>query len=349
MNVPAENYPFCTIDPSESRVAVPDERLDFLHQFFKPPSKVPAYLTVIDIAGLVKGASQGAGLGNAFLSHIRAVDGIFHVIRIFEEADITHVEGNIDAIRDLEIIHEELRLKDIEFIGKTIDSSAKQLERGDKAKKQEIDLLKRLLLWLTEEKKDVRLGDWKTPEVELLNSYNLLTAKPVVYLVNMSEADYISKKNKWLGKIKQWIDARNPDPIVPFSCALENALVALEPAAAADYCKERSTTSSIPKIIRTGYHGLDLVHYFTAGEDEVRAWTIRKGTKAPQAAGVIHTDFEKGFICADIMTFVAFKEHGGIGGVKAAGKFMQKGREYVVQDGDIIEFKFNVAGGGKKK
>jgi obg-like ATPase 1 len=349
MNVPAENYPFCTIDPTESRVAVPDDRLDFLAEHFKPPSKVPAFLSVIDIAGLVRGASKGEGLGNAFLSHIKAVDGIFHVVRIFEQEDITHVEGGVDPIRDMEIIHEELLLKDIEFIDAQVATAEKTVRNADRVKKAEFEVLKKIQAWVKEDKKEVRLGDWKANEIEVLNPLNMITAKPVCYLVNMSESDYINKKNKWLGKVKTWIDARNPDPIVPFCGGFEAQLVAMEPAAADALCKTKGCVSAIPKIIKTGYHALDLVHYFTAGEDEVRAWTIRKGTKAPGAAGIIHTDFEKGFICADVMAFVSFKELGSIAAVKAGGKFMQKGREYVVLDGDIIEFKFNVTAPAKKK
>lgn len=350
MNVPAENYPFCTIDPSEARVAVPDERFDFLCEFHKPASRVPAYLTVIDIAGLVRGAAQGQGLGNAFLSHIRAVDGIMHVVRIFDDADVTHVEGAVDPVRDLEIISQELLAKDAEFLAKHVESLEKIVQRVDKTKKGELELARRLLHMVQEEKKEVRLGDWKAVEVELINPLNLLTAKPVIYLVNMSEADYISKKNRWLGRIKQWVDAKNPgDPIIPFCGQLEARLVAMPPAEAAEYLAARQAQSAIPRIIRTSYHALQLIHFFTAGPDEVRAWTIRRGTKAPQAAGVIHSDFEKGFICAEIMHFADFKEAGSEAACRASGKYYQKGRDHVIDDGDIIFFKFNASAGGKKK
>jgi obg-like ATPase 1 len=349
MNVPAENYPFCTIDPSESRVPVPDERFDFLCDFHKPASRVPAYLTVIDIAGLVRGASQGQGLGNAFLSHIRAVDGIMHVVRIFDDADVTHVEGAVDPIRDLEIIAQELMAKDAEFLAKHVESLEKVVQRIDKTKKGELELAKRLLQMVQEDKKEVRLGDWKATDIEMINTMNLITAKPAIYLVNMTEADYISKKNRWLGKIKQFVDEKNPgDPIIPFCGQLEARLVSLPPPEAAEYLKAKATQSAIPRIIKTSYHALQLIHFFTAGPDEVRAWTLRRGTKAPQAAGVIHTDFEKGFICAEIMHYADFKEAGSESACKANGKYLQKGREHIIDDGDIIFFKFNAAGGKKK-
>ena len=222
----AENYPFCTIDPEENRVAVPDERFDWLCETFKPASKVPAYLTVIDIAGLVKGAASGAGLGNAFLSHIRAVDGFFHIVRAFAELDVVHVEGEVDPIRDLEIIHEELRLKDEEFLSKQLDTAKKALRgsENDKTKKFEFDTIEKVYNWVCS-KKDVRFGDWSGKEIEVINTLQLLTAKSVVFLVNISESDYIKKKNKWLPKIKAWIDEKMPgDKMIPFSCSLESSV-----------------------------------------------------------------------------------------------------------------------------
>jgi len=252
LSVPAENYPFCTIDPNEARVPVPDRRFDWLVDVFKPASVVPASLAITDIAGLVKGAASGEGLGNAFLSHIRAVDGIFHVVRIFESGDITHVEGALDPVRDMEIISEELRLKDVEMVEAYYDKAEKESRRAakDKAKQDELAFVGRLLNYLREEKKEA----------------------------------------------------------------------------------------------------LRLVYFFTCGADEVRCWTIRQGTKAPQAAGVIHTDFMNGFICAEVMAYADFKEHGSESAVKAAGKYRQEGKNYTVVDGDIMFFKANTGGGlGKKK
>jgi len=349
LSVPAENFPFCTIEPNEARVSVPDERFDWLVDFWKPASKVPAVLQITDIAGLIRGASKGEGLGNAFLSHIRAVDGIFHVTRVFEDADVTHVEGAIDPVRDLEIINEELLLKDIESVGKHKERLEGEMRHSkDKKKKVDYDVLLRVEEILVKEKKPLRFVEWKAQDIDFLNTLQLLTAKPVVYLINMSEKDYIRKGNKWLAKIKAWVDANGGEPMVPFCGALETKLLGMSDDEAKKYLEEAKTISAIPKIIKTGYHTLDLIHFLTCGEDEVKCWTIRKYTKAPQAAGVIHTDFEKGFICAEVMKYEDFKELKSEGAVRAAGKLKQQGKTYDVQDGDIIFFKFNVSGGGKK-
>lgn len=344
LSVPAENYPFCTIDPNEARVNVPDERYEWLVDYFKPASKVPAVLSVTDIAGLIKGASKGEGLGNAFLSHIRAVDGIFHVTRIFEDDDVTHVEGSVDPVRDLQIVTEELILKDIETVAKRKEQLERELtHKKDKKKMQELETVNAVLKLLNQNKQ-VRYGDWKAQDIETLNSLSLLTAKPVVYLINMSEKDYIRKGNKWLGKIKQWVDSQGGEPIVPFCGVLEQKMLSMSKDEIAAYEKENKATSAIPKIIKTGYYALDLIHFFTCGTDEVKCWTIRRGTKAPQAAGIIHSDFEKGFICAEVMKFDEFKQLGSEAAVKAAGKYKQEGKGYVVCDGDILYFKANTVG-----
>ena len=348
----AENFPFCTIDPEESRVAVPDSRFDWLCQTYKPASKVPAYLTIIDIAGLVRGASEGAGLGNAFLSHIKAVDGIFQLVRAFDGEEVAHVEGDVDPIRDLEIISEELRLKDVEQLSKCVEQAKKAMRahENDKQRKFELETLQKLQHHVTEEKELIRFGDWSAKEIdEVINPLQLLTAKNVVYLVNISESDFARKKNRWLAKIKAWIDENSPgDTMIPLSCTLENNLVNLsseqerQEYLSSLASKEAMVASALPKIITTGYSVLQLQYFFTAGADEVRAWTIRNGTKAPQAAGVIHTDFERGFIMAEVMRYDDLRELGSEGSVKAAGKYHQKGKEYIVEDGDVIFFKFNV-------
>jgi obg-like ATPase 1 len=344
LNVPAENFPFCTIEPNEARVSVPDERYDWLTEFWKPASKVPAVLQITDIAGLIKGASQGEGLGNAFLSHIRAVDGIYHVTRVFEDTEVTHVEGSIDPVRDLEIIQEELILKDIEFVAKQREKLEGELRHSkDKKKLTELEVLGRVEAALNE-RKPIRFIDWKAQDIEFLNTLQLLTAKPAVYLINMSEKDYIRKGNKFLPKLKAWVDAHGGEPMVPFCGALEAKLVSLGEEEGKKYLEEIKTQSAIPKIIKTGYHALDLIHFFTCGEDEVKCWTIRKFTKAPQAAGVIHTDFEKGFVCAEVMKYEDFKELKSEGAVRAAGKLKQQGKTYDVCDGDIIFFKANTSG-----
>ncbi|XP_006003587.1 obg-like ATPase 1 isoform X1 [Latimeria chalumnae] len=348
----AENFPFCTIDPNESRVPVPDARYEYLCQHHKPASKVPAFLNVVDIAGLVKGAHAGQGLGNAFLSHISACDGIFHLTRAFEDDDITHIEGSVDPVRDIEIIHEELRLKDEELILPILDKLEKVAVRGgDKKLKPEFDIMCKAQNWIKDEKKHVRYyHDWNDKEIEVLNKHLFLTSKPMIYLVNLSEKDYIRKKNKWLIKIKEWVDKHDPGALViPFSGALELKLQDMSDEEKQKYLEEYKTQSALSKIIKAGYAALQLEYFFTAGPDEVRAWTIKKGTKAPQAAGKIHTDFEKGFIMAEVMKFEDFKEGGSEAAVKAAGKYRQQGRNYIVEDGDIIFFKFNTPQQSKKK
>jgi obg-like ATPase 1 len=350
LSVPAANYPFCTIDPNEARVTVPDERYEWLVEHFKPASKVPAVLQITDIAGLIRGASNGEGLGNAFLSHIRAVDGIFHVIRIFEDAEVSHVEGSVDPIRDLDIINEELILKDIETVTKMKEKLEKELSHNkkDKKKQQDLEVLDKCLAML-QKKEQIRFGEWKATEVDILNTLQLLTAKALVYLVNMSENDYFRRSNRWLAKIKKWVDEHGGEKIVPFCGAFEAMLLELDEEKRKAYLEEHKTTSAIPKIISTGYVTLDLIHFFTCGEDEVKCWTIRRNTKAPQAAGIIHTDFERGFVCAEVMKFDEYKELGSEGAVKAAGKYRQEGKNYTVCDGDIIYFKANTVGLDKEK
>lgn len=352
--VAAENFPFCTINPNESRVPVPDDRYEYLCEYYKPESRVPAFLNVVDIAGLVKGASEGHGLGNAFLSHINACDAIYHMCRAFESDEVTHVEGDVNPVRDLEIIFDELRMKDLQILQPVLDKMEKVVSRSgvDKAKKFEYDTLVKIHNLLETTKRHVRFETWNDKEIEILNQYLFLTSKPMIYLVNLSEEEYIKKKNKWLPKIKAWVDEHDPGAsIIPFSGAFEFKVIEMPEDERAKYLKEKQTTSALEKIIKTGYKVLQLEYFFTCGKDEVRAWTIQKGTKAPQAAGRIHGDFEKGFIMAEVMKFSDFKAEGSEAAVKAAGKYRQQGRSYVVDDGDIILFKFNAGAGlqGKKK
>lgn len=351
----AENFPFCTIDPNESRVPVPDPRYDYLCDVWKPASKVPAFLNVTDIAGLVKGASEGQGLGNAFLGHIKACDAMFHLCRTFEDKEITHVEGEVDPVRDLDIINEELRLKDEEFFLKAYEELDRKANRGSEKKlKPEYDIMTKIKGVLVDQKKHIRFGEWNGNDIEVLNKYLFITAKPMLYLVNLSEKDFIRKKNKWLPKIKEYVDKNDPGAmVIPFSGAFESNLMDMaSDEERAAYCEETKCTSSLDKIIVQGYKSLKLQYFFTGGADEVKAWTIQKGTKAPQAAGRIHGDFEKGFIMAEVMKFDDFKEEGSEQGCKAAGKYRQQGKTYTVEDGDIIFFKFNAGAGltaGKKK
>jgi len=350
----AENFPFCTIDPNENRVPVPDARYDFLVNNFQPASKVPAFLNVVDIAGLVKGAHEGKGLGNAFLSNINACDAIFHCIRAFPDEDIIHVEGDVNPARDLEIIHDELRLKDLEYLSKKMGNLEKLVVRGnDKKSKPEYDCMLKVQDAL-QAGKWVRNVTFDSKELEFVCQHLFLTAKPVIYLVNLSEKDYVRKKNKWLLKIKEWIDANDPGSmVILFSGEFELKLADLQTDEEKEaYMKEIGVPSALEKIIVNGYKALGLMYFFTTGKDEVKAWTIQKQTKAPQAAGRIHGDMEKGFIMAEVMAYEDFKEHGSENACKAAGKYKQKGREYVVEDGDILFFKFNAGAGitaAKKK
>eukprot|EP00899_Mesostigma_viride_P000770 jgi/Mesvir1/10694/Mv13784-RA.1 len=362
-NAAASNFPFCTIDPNEARAAVPDERYDFLCRVWSPPSEYPAFLQLVDIAGLIKGASTGAGLGNAFLSHIQAVDGIFHVVRAFDNDDVVHVEDSVDPVRDLDIITAELCAKDIAYVDKVRAERELDVKKDPKNKLPPIffsvmDRVQELL------KGNHPLGkaEWTAAEVEKINEVIPLciTTKPVVYIINISKADYIRGGNKYLAKIKAWIDSHGGGLAIPMSVEYEEELAALREKgdeagvqALIDATKGRG--SVLPKIVKCGYGELKLMYYFTAGEKEVRCWTVMRGVTAPQAAGVIHSDFERGFIKAEVVAFDDFKEHyGGVKGmanVKAAGKYRTEGKAYVVQDGDIIHFQFNVTknpGGGKK-
>ncbi|KAM3584757.1 hypothetical protein VKS41_003562 [Umbelopsis sp. WA50703] len=348
--VAAENYPFCTIDPEEARVTVPDERFDWLCKQYNPEKKTPAFLTVIDIAGLVRGAASGAGLGNAFLSHVRSVDAVYHLVRAFDNDDIQHVEDVVDPARDLEIIHEELRLKDEETLEKIIGDLSKSSAKGgttEKAKKN-LETAERAAQLLAEGS-DIRKVEWSNSEIEFINTLHLLTAKPMIYIANVSENDFSNQSaSKRLNEVKRWVKQNNPgDPILPVSVAIESKLGTMSTQEQNEYAKVTGYQSQLERIILGGYSCLNLIHYFTAGPGEVRAWTVRNNTKAPQAAGVIHTDFERGFIMAEVMKFDDLKKLGSETSVKAAGKYLQKGKDYKVEDGDIIYFKFNVT--AKKK
>ena len=316
------NYPFATIDPEEARVIVPSPRFDKLCELYKPKSEVPAFLTVYDIAGLTKGAHAGEGLGNNFLANIRAVDSIFQMVRCFDDADIIHINDEVNPIADLDIIKDELRLKDI------------------KQKKEEAEFVKKVIQML-EDGKRIANQTWTAKEVDIINQMFLLTAKPCIYLINLSEKDYIRKKNKYLLKIKEWVDTNSPgDLIVPLSVSLEEKLANMESDEEREaYCKEIGAQSALPKIIVAMRQKLDLISFFTGGPDEVREWTIRKWYTAPQAAGTIHTDLERTFILAQVIKYDDLIELGDENSVRAAGKLMQKGKDYFVEDGDIIYVK----------
>lgn len=344
LNVPAENFPFCTIDPSDAMVPVPDQRFDKLCKIFKPKKEIPAVLGVTDIAGLVKGAAEGKGLGNAFLSNIQAVDAIFHVTRAFADKEIEHVEGSVEPTRDFEIIRGELIAKDLDWVktakigvDKTLRAKATKEALGDVATLEKaIEML--------EAGKEIRSGDWKTKDIQLLNKLQLLTAKPVVYLVNISENNFCTQKNKWLKGVQDWVKKESPgDVMIPFSVTFEAKLLDMEPEARAEFLKEKKVPSMINRIIKAGYKALRFVNFFTVGPDEVRSWSLRANSKAPQAGGVIHGDFEKGFIKAEVYACEDLFELGTEADVAKAGKRRTQGKEYVFQDGDIAFFKANDA------
>lgn len=340
-SVPAKNQMFCTIDPNKAKVIVPDPRFEFLCNVYKPKSKVPASLNILDIAGLVRGASTGQGMGNAFLSHIQAVDGIYHAVRVFEDEDVQHFEGEVDPIRDLETIKTELIEKDKIACKKLLDAAEEKAKRAhnDKAIIFERDTIKKAMDLLNNNQNIRDKPDWNGKEIEILNNHYYFTAKPGVYLCNLSEDDYILKKNKYLKKIVEWVNNNGGGKIIPYSVAFEEKLVEMSAEDREAYCKEKNAESALGKIITAGYHCLDLLHFFTAGEDEVKCWTIRRGTTAPNAAGVIHTDFKKNFISAEVMKFEDLKELGTENKVKAEGKVRTEGKLYEVLDGDICHFK----------
>mmetsp|Transcript_7901 Transcript_7901/g.11934 ORF Transcript_7901/g.11934 Transcript_7901/m.11934 type:complete len:393 (-) Transcript_7901:31-1209(-) len=347
-NVPAENFPFCTIDPNMAKVALDDKRYDTLCSIFKPKSEVPAMLQVTDIAGLVKGAAEGQGLGNRFLSNIASVDGAFQMVRAFENSEITHVDGEVDPVRDIETINQELLNKDMETIENLIAKIKPIVDRGiDKTQKVNLEHLLKIREVLSQ-KKLIRCAVWNAKEIEYLNTIQLLTAKPTLFLVNISERDFLRKKNKYLPKIKEWVDANTGELVIPFSVSFEQKLMLdMSPEEASEYCKSNNCTSLLPRILTEAYHSLNLMHYFTAGEDEVKCWTIQRGAKAPQAAGKIHTDMEKGFICAEVVHWSDFEELKDLAECKETGKLRQEGKSYEVQDGDILHFRFNTSKGKK--
>mmetsp|Transcript_17374 Transcript_17374/g.44705 ORF Transcript_17374/g.44705 Transcript_17374/m.44705 type:complete len:404 (-) Transcript_17374:125-1336(-) len=353
----AANFPFCTIEPNETRAFVPDERYDWLVQQNKPKSEVPPWLTIVDIAGLVRGASKGDGLGNAFLSHIKSVDGIIHVMRAFEDQDIVHAEDTVDPVRDIECITTELRIKDMDFLKGRMEqhmkaraAAATKTPQSKKEWEETLASYEKILKFM-EEGKDCRNGMdiWNRNDIDQLNDLQMLTAKPVLFAVNMNIDDYKRKKNKFLKKIFDWVQANAPgSAIIPYCGSFEDDLVDLDNAQIAEKFKELEVTSALPKVIKTAFTMVNLILFYTSGPDEVRAWIIRKGYKAPQAAGVIHTDFERGFICAEVMAFEELKEKGSEAAMKAAGRYRQEGKTYECQDGDVIFFKFNVTTDKKK-
>jgi len=338
------NYPFCTIEPNVGMVSVPDERLEKLAEIYNPDKFTPAVIEFVDIAGLVKGASKGEGLGNKFLANIREVDAIVHVVRCFESDDIIHVEGSVDPIRDIETINLELIFSDIEMAQRRLDRATKAL-KGDKKMQSEVDFLKRLIAHLEEglPARSVEITD--DGEQEIIDTTALLSAKPVIYACNMSEDDFSGgiEDNKNYNEVKALAEKEKAE-ILPICAALEAEISGLSDEEKIMFLEELGLErSGLDRMIQKCYSLLGLISYLTAGKPEVRAWTITKGTKAPQAAGKIHTDFEKGFIRAEVIAYDDFMTCGGnMVTAKEKGLVRSEGKEYVMNDGDIVLFRFNV-------
>jgi hypothetical protein len=339
----AANYPFCTIDPNVGIVTVPDARLYELQKIAKTNVVIPAAIEFVDIAGLVKGASQGEGLGNKFLTHIREVDAIVQVVRCFEDADIHHVTGSVDPVRDIEVINTELVLADLETVKKRLDKVAKDAKRGDKVALAEEAVLKKFEPVLDAGK--LALSVTLTPEEKAIaKAFFLLTDKPTIFACNVKESELAQgDKNPYVHKVNEYVKTHLACEAVVISAHIESDLIDLTPEEAAAFLKELGVEESgIGSLIRATYHLLGLRTYFTAGEKEVRAWTIHAGDTAPKAAGVIHSDFERGFIKAETVAYDDLIKCGSVAAAREKGLYRMEGKEYVVQDGDVLLFKFNV-------
>lgn len=337
------NYPFCTIEPNVGVVPVPDERLDVLAEMYHPQKVTHAVIEFVDIAGLVKGASRGEGLGNKFLSHIREVDAIVHVVRCFEDANIVHVEGSVSPLRDVETIQLELIFADLEMLEKRIDRTRKMMKSGEKKYQQELTLLEELKV-LLESGQPARVKEFSEEEAEIMRDLPLLTLKPVLYAANVSEDDFIGgiENNEMVRELTEMAEKEGSE-VMPISAKIEEDVAALEADEKMEFLHELGIEESgLDRLVKKSYKLLGLISYLTAGEPEVRAWTIAKGTKAPGAAGKIHTDFEKGFIRAEVVAYHDLIECGSMTAAKEKGLVRSEGKEYVMEDGDVVLFRFNV-------
>lgn len=335
------NYPFCTIEPNVGVVAVPDERLAVLEKMFSSKRVVPAVIEFVDIAGLVKGASHGEGLGNKFLSHIREVDAIIEVVRCFDDPDIINVSDTVDPVRDAEIINTELMLADLESIEKRRARFEKIVKSGDKKAAEALDLLARMTACI-DGGKSLRSLKLDGETLATVDGQFLLSAKPIIYCANISENDIGISANKYVQAIREYA-ASDGAAVIDICAKVENEIAQLPKEERAEYSEALGLSQSgLERIIKSGYELLGLMSYLTAGEKETRAWTIERGTTAPKAAGKIHSDFERGFIRAEIVSYDDLVSHGSLANAKAAGKLRSEGKDYVMRDGDIVEFKFNV-------
>lgn len=339
-SVDASNYPFCTIDPNVGVVPVPDTRLDKITAIVQPKQTIPTTMQFVDIAGLVAGASKGEGLGNKFLANIRETDAIVHIVRCFENPDIAHVAGKIDPLNDIEIINTELALADLATVTKALDKALKNAKSGNKDARAEAALLERIQVHL-DENNPVRTLDLTDKEQAIVKQLFLLTAKPVMYVANIDEEGF--SNNSYLDRVEQFA-SQEKAPVIPICAELEVEILSLEEDERKVFLADMNLNEpGLNRLIRAGYDLLDLQTYFTAGPKEARAWTVRKGAHAPQAAGVIHTDFEKGFIRAEVIGYDDFIQYGGEHAAKNAGKLRIEGKDYITQDGDIMHFRFNVS------
>ncbi|WMS87066.1 redox-regulated ATPase YchF [Pleionea litopenaei] len=337
--IDAQNYPFCTIDPNTGVVGVPDPRLDKLADIVKPQKILPTTMEFVDIAGLVAGASKGEGLGNKFLANIRETDAIAHVVRCFENDDIVHVAGKIDPIADIEVINTELALADLESVEKAMLRAQKLAKGGDKDAKARLVVLEKIKP-VVDEGKAVRSIEFDDDEWKIVRQLHLITSKPTMYIANVNEDGF--ENNPQLDKVREFAAAENAE-VVPVCAAMESEIASLEDEEKVEFLQEMGLEEpGLNRVIRAGYALLNLHTYFTAGVKEVRAWTVRVGATAPNAAGVIHTDFEKGFIRAEVIAYNDYVELGGEQGAKDAGKWRLEGKDYIVKDGDVIHFRFNV-------
>ncbi|HZH25625.1 MAG TPA: redox-regulated ATPase YchF [Azospirillaceae bacterium] len=336
----AANYPFCTIEPNVGRVGVPDPRLDKIAAVAKSAKVIPTQLEFVDIAGLVRGASKGEGLGNQFLGHIREVDAVLHVLRCFESGDITHVEGSVDPVRDAETIETELMLADMDSLEKRLVAATKKARGGDAEAKAQIELMERALAVLREGR-PARTAKVSDDEKPVWKQLQLLTAKPLLYVCNVDEGE-AATGNELTRKVQAKAAAEGTEAVV-ICAAIEAELASLGPGEKEEYLSALGLEEpGLNKVIRAGFKLLDLITFFTAGPKEARAWNVRRGAKAPEAAGVIHSDFERGFIRAETIAYDDFATLGGEQAAKDAGRMRQEGKEYVVVDGDIFHFRFNV-------
>ena len=336
------NYPFCTIDPNVGVVAVPDSRLDWLSDFHKPKKTTPAVVEFVDIAGLVKGASKGEGLGNKFLSNIRATDAIVHVVRCFDDPNVIHVEGSTDPLRDIQIIDIELIMADMEMVQRHIDKCAKAGRTGDKKAAHEAEVFQGLQDWLNEGR-SARSYECGEDDAALIATSELLSLKPIIYAANLDEAGFSDYHNNAYYQQVAGVAAGEEAQVIPVCAQLEAEIAQLEPDEKKLFLDDLGIPESgLDRLIKASYALLGLISFLTAGEDECRAWTIQKGTKAPQAAGKIHTDFERGFIRAEVVSFDDLVANGSMNAAKEKGLVRSEGKDYVMQDGDIVLFRFNV-------